>query len=698
MGGIAQGRDRRQFLKSAVATSAFVVAGASLLGCGGSGNAGQAGGAGRMTRPGAAWGEGWSLDGPGNLRKEEGLHLLQGGSDVYPHDPRVTAFAMDRRFLDGAIEARFAATGVGGGVALRRRGPYQCYMALFDAVSGRFQLIRKTARRYASAGSTPTQLLQGLTDDSEQVLGLRLAPALGNPVTIRLEAQSDGAGATDLRALLRTPEGAEFVIEASDDHEALQQAGDAGIVASAVTATGVLADPSLPLVPSAGALLVTDQGAQIMDSPVGDALAESLVQLSTVGARAITIDSGEAGTTVPSVIEATTGRPLDGGVRLGVISDVPAEIAVEIAPDAGFSASRRIPVGPTNAFNGLFFDLRDLPDAERIYWRPVLQRNGVETTGPARDFRNPPPAGDSSRALRMVVSSCATEFNQSFGHIAAEQPDIFVWEGDLNYPDADGPLAQTVSGYAGLWKDFLWTPQLRQVLDHAMFVAQRDDHDYGKNDIGAAGIPPRGIQPWEGLMNPETYFRFDVGTLGVWVLDQRRFADDNARPDGPDKTLIGVEQREWLLDTLAASPAPFKLICSPMPFYFSTNNDTGWSGQFAHERGLILDAIRRNVTAPVLALTGDAHSGAVIDTPELLEIRASPLDIPIAGWKLPSQGEAVVYSDIGKFYTVLQTATAEDGAPALDVQLVRIGLGVSASLPDEAITNVVFERRLVAGA
>lgn len=688
--------DRRQFLKSAMATSALVVVGAPLFGCSGSDNVGQTGSSGATTRPGAAWGEGWDLEGPGNLRMEDGVRFLQGGSDVYPHDPRVTSFATDQRFRDGAVQARFDATGVGGGVALRRTGPYQCYMAVYDAVTGRFLLIRKTSRRFAEAGSTPTQLLDSLPDESEQTLGLRLAPALGSPVTIRLEAQSGGAGGTDLRALLRTEQGAEFVIEASDAFEALQQPGDAGIVASAVTATGVLANPSLPLVPSAGALLVTDQGAQLMESPVGDALAESLVQLSTVAATDFLIESQQAQPTAPSVVEATTGRPLDGGVRLGVISDVPADVAVEIAPDASFSAARRIPVGPTNAFNGLFFDLRDLPAAERIYWRPVLQRNDVETIGPVRDFRNPPPACDTSRALRMVVASCATEFNQSFGHIAEEQPDIFVWEGDLNYPDADGPLAQTVSGYAGLWKDFLWTPQLRQVLDHCSFVTQRDDHDYGKNDIGAAGIQPRGIEPWEGLMNPETFFRFEVGSLGVWVLDQRRFADDNTKPDGPDKTLIGFEQREWLLDTLAASDAPFKLICSPMPFYFSTNNDTGWSGQFAHERGVILEGIRQRVTGPVLALTGDAHSGAVIDTPELLEVRASPLDIPVGGWKQPSQGEGVVYSDIGKFYTVLQTATTEDGAPALDVRLVRIGQGISGGLPDEDFTNTVFERRLVA--
>ena len=83
-----------------------------------------------------------------------------------------------------------------------------------------------------------------------------------------------------------------------------------------------------------------------------------------------------------------------------------------------------------------------------------------------------------------------------FDHLAASRPDAFVWQGDLNYPDTHGPLAQTVSGYAGIWRDFLANPRLAPVLERAAFAGQRDDHDYGLQDANSTNLVPWGLAPW----------------------------------------------------------------------------------------------------------------------------------------------------------------------------------------------------------
>ena len=47
---------------------------------------------------------------------------------------------------------------------------------------------------------------------------------------------------------------------------------------------------------------------------------------------------------------------------------------------------------------------------------------------------------------------------------------MFVWQGDLNYPDTHGPLAQTTSAYGGIWRDFLANPLLEPILRETAFA------------------------------------------------------------------------------------------------------------------------------------------------------------------------------------------------------------------------------------
>ena len=231
----------------------------------------------------------------------------------------------------------------------------------------------------------------------------------------------------------------------------------------------------------------------------------------------------------------------------------------------------------------------------------------------------------------MAVAACGAQFGPIFEHLADQKPDVFVWQGDLNYPDTHGPLAQTTSAYAGIWRDFLANPLLEPVLRETAFAPQRDDHDYGVQDANSTttGDFPWGLAPWDSLMSGRAYYRFPAGAAEFWVLDQRMHKSDPALPDTADKTLLGPRQRRWLFETLRRSHARFKVICSPCTLFMGANaRDGNWGAGFGAERDLLLDHVRSNVGGTTIFLTGDTHLTGVYDADGDFEARAAPVGIP----------------------------------------------------------------------
>jgi phosphodiesterase/alkaline phosphatase D-like protein len=102
------------------------------------------------------------------------------------------------------------------------------------------------------------------------------------------------------------------------------------------------------------------------------------------------------------------------------------------------------------------------------------------------------------------------------------------------------------------------------------------------------------------------YRRFSWGPLvDAFVLDCRRFRAASADADGPDKTMLGATQRQWLIDGVTGSAAPFKLIFTSVPLDYGYVEEH-W-GVYTHERDQILAALRDAGTEGVLFLTADQH-------------------------------------------------------------------------------------------
>ena len=614
----------------------------------------------RSLAPGDGW-PGWKCGGVANLRRGDGKGFLEAASDVFPSDPRPVAFAVDRRFRDGEITAVVTAAGVGAGVVVRRAGPRDYYAAIYDDEGSALVITRRSPAGLAELARVP----------------------IARPRTpFDLSLRASGTGPTLLSAALVDAGGARGAAEARDSERALQAAGDAGVLATA--RTFVPSEGPEP-VPALGNLHLLPYGVQegqaFMETAVGQSVLATIRERSTAAFAEIAIRAtGTPTATRPSVVAASTGAPIKQGALLRVASDVHARVEIEIADNPKFRRSRRVRHGRTADFDALIVPARGLRPGRTVYWRARLRRRNRETVGPARSFRVLPHAGSGKRAT-LAIGSCASQFGPAFDQIAARRPDVFVWQGDLNYPDTVGPLAQTVPAYAGIWRDFLANPRIAPILNRSLFAAQRDDHDYGVQDANSTNLVPWGLEPWESLIESRDYYRFSAGLLDCWVLDQRRFKTDPAATGG-DRTLLGREQREWLLRTLAASRAPFKVICSPCTLapLKANERDGSWAAGFTAERDLLLAHIAKRVSGKTLFVTGDTHWTMAYDRDGLFEARPCPLGIPTPNDITLTQPNAaeeargapgVLYADDDRGHFAAIEVRGEGRTARLDLTLVR---------------------------
>ena len=564
------------------------------------------------------WGTTWFSAGVANLRVEKGEGLLEAGSDVFPNDPRPVAFYRGATFLDARVAAEITRVGTSVGLVLRRVTMRDYYAVILDTASAALILVRRSGFDLVTLAATP-------------IASAAAASRLGQRAMLELNASSTYP--TRLSARLVGADGLEYVVAADDDDPQLQQAGHCGALARADT---LLPDgQNSEASPALGNLRLlpygTQEGMGFLDTPAGRAFVDQISTRSTAGftwiefeARTPLVEPAAA------LVTATTGAPVPGGVTVHVATDGPAEIAIEVAPTKGFVGARTIEAGRTDApFYAVAVDVTGLGPGV-WHWRPRIRAGSIESVGPARRFRVLPPPGDPT-PFTIAYGSCAVRFGPIFDRLAEREADVFIWQGDLNYPDTHGPLAQTRSGYAGIWRHFLDNPRIAPILENTCLVAGRDDHDYGLQDANGTNVLPHGLVPWESLVNPRTYQRISAGSVDIWVLDQRRFKSDPTLPDTSDKTLLGVQQRQWLLDGLKDSRAPFQILCSPTtvaPSGAANERDGSWAAGYTAERELLLAHIRENVEGHTIFLTGDTHFTMVWDKDGLFEQRACPLDIP----------------------------------------------------------------------
>lgn len=354
-------------------------------------------------------------------------------------------------------------------------------------------------------------------------------------------------------------------------------------------------------------------------------------------------------------------------------------ILTEVDTDDAFSKPRNVRFGLDNDRHFAGQARIDGLEPDTEYYVRLSTGNKETITGRCRTA----PAADQATPVRFVIggdvggqSYCrhAEHGYQIFAGIRARAPHFFIANGDSIYADGTCPesgpggwpnVPGTFPSISDPAIDWTNSAEVRAViLDHwlynsedphmtALFAetpryVQWDDHEV-VNDFGAsrstwpanvnrAGYKNLIFEAREAFLayNPihmadnenRLYRSFRWGReLELFVLDGRSYRDPNDHPDGPEKTLLGAEQRQWLIDGLLASDATWKVVSSNVPLAvptggradqfgrdgFANGTDDDFSARtgFEYELLTILGAIESRVENLVFVVT-DVHVAATL--------------------------------------------------------------------------------------
>lgn len=202
--------------------------------------------------------------------------------------------------------------------------------------------------------------------------------------------------------------------------------------------------------------------------------------------------------------------------------------------------------------------------------------------------------------------------------IKSFDPNALLMLGDNVYIDRpESPEMQHYTYYRRQAR-----PEYLRLISSTPVYAIWDDHDFGDNDCH--GGPLRDVPAWkpkvwqvfrnnwvnpvEGRPNlPGCWFDFHIGDVHFIMLECRYWRNPKATDKHP-KSMLGPEQKKWLLDTVKQSKGVFKVLCSSVPWTFHAKGDSSdtWNG-YREERNEIFGFLADNKIANVVLMSADRH-------------------------------------------------------------------------------------------
>lgn len=202
------------------------------------------------------------------------------------------------------------------------------------------------------------------------------------------------------------------------------------------------------------------------------------------------------------------------------------------------------------------------------------------------------------------------------------KPHFIVPTGDTVYLDSEAPRARTVELARYHWHRMYSLP--RHIAFHRTVPGywEVDDHDSWCDDCW-----PTKNTPWmlpltfqQGFavfreqvpMGKKTYrtVRWGKG-LQIWLVEGRLYRSPNNMKDGPEKSIWGKQQRDWLMRTILASDADFKVLISPTPIVgpdrAKGKNDNHSNKAFAYEGNLFRNWTKEKKLTNFFVCCGDRH-------------------------------------------------------------------------------------------
>jgi alkaline phosphatase D len=234
------------------------------------------------------------------------------------------------------------------------------------------------------------------------------------------------------------------------------------------------------------------------------------------------------------------------------------------------------------------------------------------------------PSPDVAAPVRFVAVTChdfPRRDDGDRGHLIYPamtklDPHFLVHAGDIEYYDKPGPFAKSAELARYKWNRLYSLSNQRTFHNRHASYFMKDDHDTLMNDCWTG--QKYGDLTWEqGLaifreqfpMGGKPYRTVRWGKdLQIWMLEGRDFRSPNNIPDGPEKTILGAEQKKWLFETMRASDATFRILISPTPILGpdrDDKNDNLANKGFTHES----DEVRAilNTLPATYVICGDRH-------------------------------------------------------------------------------------------
>ncbi len=381
--------------------------------------------------------------------------------------------------------------------------------------------------------------------------------------------------------------------------------------------------------------------------------------------------------------------PLNGGG----LGDATYRVRFEVAADPRF---RRIVhrghtrVGPEEAHT-VHAEVTGLRP-ERDYWYRFESKRHISSVG---RLRTAPEYGSVPDSLRFAYVSCQ---NYTHGYfpaledLAGEDLELVVHLGDYIYEgpgQLDGPRAHapagtlmTLADYRTRHAQYKTDPALQAAHAAVPWLMTWDDHEFANNYADLDLDPDQPLETvaqrraaaylayWEHSPLPRSrkpvgqdmpvYRSSSWGDLALFhVLDTRQHRDDQVSctvaqrlPSGycpeavnPARTILGQEQRTWLIDGLTGSTARWNVLANQVRFApldqdanvarrgFGNDN---WDGYVA-DRQRVLDAIAEHQPNNPIVITGDAHVHSVRNVPPDFEnFDAAPVATEFMGTSITS--------------------------------------------------------------
>jgi len=276
-----------------------------------------------------------------------------------------------------------------------------------------------------------------------------------------------------------------------------------------------------------------------------------------------------------------------------------------------------------------------------------------------------------------------------FNEVRQREPLFFLSTGDWQDDDI-------VMNDVNLFRQ-AYDAQVKSTAQSALyrstpFVYMWDDHDYGPNDSDATSpgreasrrvyqeyVPHYPIASGSGDVPIQQ--AFSVGRVRFIMTDLRSERTPNSAPDGPDKSMMGAEQKEWFKQELLAANDVYPVIVwvNTVPWIAAEQEGADHWGGFATERREIADFIEQHDIKGLMVLSGDAHALAIDDgsnntfatsgQPSFPVFQAGAMDSTAR-----SKGGPYSHGDVkGKQQFGLVTVL-DDGGSQINISWVGLGL------------------------